>query len=436
MSDQQPGLRFDIYERVHLPEERFDICELDEVELSPQIRVAVEGDQATIKGSLLLTGTYTGQANDDVRGEQSLSHTIPVEITLPMSRIRRVEDITVEIDNFDVDLLSARSLNITGVLSLNGIEMASASDVWKEEEEIVFVHEKPVAEDGTASRAGQLQQLEQLPQLEQPPQLQYQQPEKQPEPPPQSQPDWSVPSVASMPVGAFSRLPASSQPAQPEAAPSARDQPERSASPTSGGAKRDEQLSGDNLEDYELIDKYDELSADSESAAEPGPGGPPPSPVETDLWAESAASPEEGGADGEPPTLASDAEEREKGEMKIAFGSKRAEAAFDLKSVLGKSDSRSAEEASAVANRSEAGGAAAVEAEEPAADNPDALEWKSLFITSQEEQPFRRVRLCIVHKDDTVDSIAQKYDLKPQEIRLYNGLSDQELTEGQVIYIP
>jgi stage VI sporulation protein D len=66
----------------------------------------------------------------------------------------------------------------------------------------------------------------------------------------------------------------------------------------------------------------------------------------------------------------------------------------------------------------------------------DVLEWKNLFISASEEQQFRKVRLCIVHKEDTLESIAKKYDRKPQELRLYNGLSDQEITEGQVIYIP
>ncbi|GJM76451.1 hypothetical protein HMSSN036_86670 [Paenibacillus macerans] len=43
----------------------------------------------------------------------------------------------MEIENFDVDLLSARSLNITGVLSLKGVETSSLAveaDSWKDRE--------------------------------------------------------------------------------------------------------------------------------------------------------------------------------------------------------------------------------------------------------------------------------------------------------------
>ena len=39
---------------------------------------------------------------------------IPVEITVPLNRVSSLDDIAVEIENFDVDLLSKRSLNITG----------------------------------------------------------------------------------------------------------------------------------------------------------------------------------------------------------------------------------------------------------------------------------------------------------------------------------
>ena len=139
MSEQQPGLRFDIYERVHLQEDLAGIQELNDVELLPHIQVITLDDQAILKGNLLLTGNYFSEEGSTPR---SLEHLIPVEITLPLNRIHRVEDIQVEIENFDIDLLSARSLNVTGVLSLQGVEIVSAPlESWREEEEVTFVHE-------------------------------------------------------------------------------------------------------------------------------------------------------------------------------------------------------------------------------------------------------------------------------------------------------
>lgn len=381
--EQQSGLRFDIYERVHLPEEVPAIRELDEVELTPQIQVAVQGDQAVVSGYLLLTGSYSGQAGAGTREGLTLEHTIPVEITLPISRIRSVEDISVAIDNFDVDLLSPNSLNVTGVLSLNGIEMVSAdAGSWREEEEVVFIHEN--ARTDESSEFGELEL-----------------PSKGNDAPVAH----AIPEVPAAPVFAASPPPQAEEPEQQEI-------------PSAEVTIRRDQLPDDTFDDFEALEQYDDVSAaapaDEEEAVE-------------------ASAPED------------------KGELKIAFGSKKGEASpsIDLKSYLGKSDdyrksaappaSESAPSATSSLFRSGRGYRSEPEPIPeltPETGGADVLEWKNLFLSSNEEQQFRKVRLCIVHKDDTVESIARKYDRKPQEIRLYNSLSDQEVTEGQVIYIP
>lgn len=61
MFDQSHGLRFDIYERIHLSEELPGIAELEEVELVPDIQVIQREDRAELHGQLLLTGLYRGR---------------------------------------------------------------------------------------------------------------------------------------------------------------------------------------------------------------------------------------------------------------------------------------------------------------------------------------------------------------------------------------
>lgn len=61
MFDQSHGLRFDIYERIHLSEELPGIAELEEVELIPDIQVIQREDRAELHGQLLLTGLYRGK---------------------------------------------------------------------------------------------------------------------------------------------------------------------------------------------------------------------------------------------------------------------------------------------------------------------------------------------------------------------------------------
>jgi stage VI sporulation protein D len=414
VSEQQPGLRFDIYERVHLPEEVSAIYELDEVELSPQIRVAVEGDQAIVKGCLLLVGTYSGQADGDSRETKSLEHTIPVEITLPINRIRSVDDISVDIENFDIDLLSPRSLNVTGVLTLNGIEMLSGnSGAWQDEEEVLFVHEPAKADESfipvwvteAADRTEQLASAE---------------PEQEVESQEETEPsedaelkEQNAPLEATEPQGKSGWHGIAGQPERNETQPTA------TVAASSKAEKKRDQLPGDNFEDYEALAQYDNDSAEANK---------------TTGATETAEALE-----------ASVPDDPDKGEMKIAFGSKKPDGGqpFDLKSYLSKSDeyrnpSQSAHVSQSTGRQGRGFRSEPVAVPEPVAETGanDVLEWKNLFLSANEEQQFRKVRLCIVHKDDTVESIAKKYDRKPQEIRLYNSLSDQEVTEGQVIYIP
>lgn len=49
-NDQPQGLRFDIYERIHLTEEAAGIAELEEIELLPRIQVVTHGDHAALRG--------------------------------------------------------------------------------------------------------------------------------------------------------------------------------------------------------------------------------------------------------------------------------------------------------------------------------------------------------------------------------------------------
>ncbi|MDF2723979.1 MAG: stage sporulation protein [Paenibacillus sp.] len=395
VSEQQPGLRFDIYERIYLPEGTSAIDELDEVELSPQIRVDIVEDQAMVRGSLLLAGTYTGQGEGETRQTKSLEHTIPVEITLPLNRVRNVNDISVEIDNFDIDLLSPRSLNVTGVLTLSGIEMLSnQADRWQPGEELLFVHEPPKAQPAPIEIA--------VPTMSAP----------------------SFPSAPSVPQNGFPRSEQVSQPITPVrtssppiptsvSAPAA---PTTASTSSAANDKIRDQLPDNTYDDYDALDQYDE----TDNAAQDAAANPQNElPVETEA--------------------AAVAEEADKGEMKIAFGSKKPDPSqpFDIKSYLSKEDQhRSGAAAQAASSSSTREKASRSEPPPEKINESDTLEWKNLFLSADEEQQFRKVRLCIVHKDDTLESIAKKYDRKPQEIRLYNSLTDQELSQGQVIYIP
>ncbi|MDQ0886146.1 stage VI sporulation protein D [Paenibacillus sp. V4I9] len=339
MSEQQPGLRFDIYERVHLQEDLAGIQELNDVELLPHIQVITLDDQAILKGNLLLTGNYFSEEGSTPR---SLEHLIPVEITLPLNRIHRVEDIQVAIENFDIDLLSARSLNVTGVLSLQGVEIVSAPlESWREEEEVTFVHEVNI------------------PSFEPP--MPYQpQPVQEPQAVPTIREPVNVASYAAV---------------TPYVAPI-----------------QDEVGSDDGVVVVEIEQTELKVTPHQEST------------VVTE----------------------------DKKELKVAFGKKAAEAVdinpYGIKSLLSKAGSYLTDKRNAEAE------AQAALAEET---RIDAVEWKRLFLQSNAgTQEFRKLKLCIVQKEDTLESIAKRYQLNPRELQLLNRMSDQEISVGQVIYLP
>ena len=410
MAKQHNGLRFDIYERVHLSEGVTGIKELEGIELSPHIQVLTQGDQAVLRGNLLLSGTYV---DEQERPAQMLEHLIPVEITLPLNRVHRMEDISVEIENFDVDLLSSRSLNVTGVLSLNGLEIAPSGreEVWSEaEEEAVFVAEpRRHAEPEPAAQAGWRSEP-------------AAQAGRQPEPAAPREPQSEPAAQAGWPPGpAAPREPQSepaaqagwpSGPAAPWGAQSGAESPQPAAEFGAAPAER-----------------VESVAAEPAKAPDVEPSEPP--------QAENA----EVLIEAEEPQEAAPSEEKK--EMKIAFGSKKTESweaaeveqesaaseekPLGLKSLLQQSSSKQE-------TRPEEDSAPD---EDKSLSADSRVEWKKLLLNPKnEQQEFRRLRLCIVQKEETLESIAKRYEMNPREIALFNRLGDGEVSEGQIVYIP
>lgn len=321
MTDQGASFRFDIYERVLIPDDTPAVVSLEQVELKPEVRAIPGREQSQLQGCLELTAVYeTEQAE---LGQQTFVHRIPVEISLPTrGDSAQIGQIQVQIEQFDVELLSKRSLNVTGVLSLSGWEEARAEEREDGEEELVAVHE---AERAAADRT------------------------------------------------------------EAEAARSPEQQGEAAAAPA--GARSEDELQ--EMLEAEEKGLYPEVPAFIED--------------ETDIAEEDLAQEEEAGGTEEEP-------EPEKQELKLAFKPAKTESdPFSEESGFGRE-------------------------EQPKANN--ALQWKSLFLSRDEETKFRRMRICIVQKEETIQSIAERYQLHPREIELYNKLGENGLSEGQILYIP
>ncbi|MDO3676126.1 LysM peptidoglycan-binding domain-containing protein [Paenibacillus ehimensis] len=404
MTTQHNGLRFDIYERVHLSEGAIGIQDLEGVELVPHIQVIPQGDQALLRGNLFLTGTFVDELG---RSDQTLEHLIPVEITLPMNRVQRMEDIAVEIENFDVDLLSSRSLNITGVLSLAGLELVSDGDTeaWREtENEVVFVHEARDAHKVTPAEAsdeafGDISSFFDS----------SDQASAETE-------SWELRSEKVEPTSKWptgQQAQSVSQPA-PNVFQAAQQNVPQPAPNVFQAAQQNVPQPVPNVNPAPL------------SVQETGKGPETLKPQEAQKTQEAPTAQAFGDLN---PTVAPDKD------LKVGVGSKKTPEpptapaplykSFGLSNLFSpgssKKEKRDPEETFG----------------EEAESVAEKVEWKNLLLTSKdEEQGFKRLRLCIVQKEETLESIAKRYDLNPREIALYNRLGDNEVSEGQIVYIP
>ncbi|MCC3378746.1 LysM peptidoglycan-binding domain-containing protein [Paenibacillus farraposensis] len=435
-NDQPQGLRFDIYERIHLTEEAAGIAELEEIELLPRIQVVTHGDHAALRGHLLLEGVY--RTPEEVKSE--LHHLIPVEITIPLNRVGRLEDISVEIENFDVDLLSLRSLNITGVLSLHGVESSHAEEtaVWLDEE-FTVVH-APEPSIPSPSTAGEYRQEEVDSAAE-------------------SEPDHITESETSYQVPVQQEFASREQPSQdhteqkllsaqqayePAIDPDRLDDPwtgkagenspsekkHEHAAPEVWGFQQEKASTGrePKVSSVSADAVHNPLQAASHLSAEPEACQEP-------QWEASQADDFRPEASEQVQYTAHDTFHEEKPEMRVALSSKKDEGADEPDPVVYSSllqSSRSVKEAE-YQQQLEQQPEDEVQKTEEEREN---TKWKNLFFHTQDETPFRKVRLCIVQREDTLETIADRYQLSSRELQLYNRLAEHHVEEGQVLYIP
>jgi stage VI sporulation protein D len=418
----QNGLRFDIYERIHLPDDVAAIEELEEIEMVPHMQALPMEDSVMLRGHLLLTGVYRSPEPSNTVNQ--LEHWIPVEISLPLNRVARVEDLSLAIDNFDVDLLSTRTLNVTGVIALQGLQAEEAqAPAWREDE-FTVVHQAQEEAPGGAAETGERpfagEAAEEAAVFSPQPERARQ--------PFQDDADRSREAEKAEEAGEAREAREGKIAAQPDAAEDVREP----LSPL----RQDREPSFAPHEPEEP--KLSEAPEDADHAPHERAGELPPeapaefagfAPAEPQPAAAGAAPSPEGAADGPPES---------KPAMKVAMGSKSsADYGVGLLSQLGEKASQ----------KRERGAAEADEASEPAPrpdDLPegrdttgDELEWTRLFIASgKEKQPFRKVKMCIVQREETLDMIASRYNVQPRELQLYNRLSDAYVSEGQVLYIP
>lgn len=444
MSEENNGLRFDIYERVHLPENVAAIDELEEIELVPRIQVIDQGEQAVLQGQLVLNGIYRAQGSEDE--QVALEHWIPVEISLPMNRVTRLDDITVDIDTFDVVLLSSRALNITGILSLRGIALEPEEEVgsWESEaftvtharseeddseqedeseQEVEFDQENEDEQEDSEFRGEQafeseyqeerLDQEQEEEEVTEGEQEQYyasyfQEENTAEELSEEAESDRTEEeNVIYVTAEEYAALIASGQIEAEEDDDTARQQ-------------EAEQYTADAYVTEEVYEEEDEtnswLPTDYEEQ-------PPNRELQEVQNAQEAI--EEIEVEAAEPTR----------EVHIALnGNTNQNETLGIRSILNSSlREQAAHEANLLQQETER---QREEASKPQVVEEE-IEWQHLFLSKRPDQnEFRRIRMYIVQKADTLEQIALRYSINPRELLVRNNLHESAISEGQLLYLP
>jgi stage VI sporulation protein D len=85
-------------------------------------------------------------------------------------------------------------------------------------------------------------------------------------------------------------------------------------------------------------------------------------------------------------------------------------------------------------NEDESESSSKSESHESREGNADLTYLSDMFRNSEEE--YIKLKLCIVQDRDTLETLAEKYETSTVQIRSYNRLEADDVTEGQLLYIP
>ncbi|MEW9670826.1 LysM peptidoglycan-binding domain-containing protein [Ammoniphilus sp. 3BR4] len=408
--------KIDIKEFVHLSHEQLPIEEIEEMEIVPQISIEENGDEIEITGALVLYGEYKGNQEagkldpaDDLpesyeesvqfeplsaeRGpfsplakQDRFEYRIPVKISMPRNKVDDVEDVYAYINSFDYDLKTPYQVEVAASLMISGFtekeeDKPEAEEVqWDAPFEFVHSAGDQSGQDfqGISNSNSFTERLEAIEQNFKA----FEKEEVKPELP---------------------FLEAESETLKPTAA-SREEEVEQTERETA--AQPEESPRVEVVQEEEVVEEIEKPAEQEElDNVVPLPGlkdTNQPEEMEEDVRV--AITNKGTKKDQEPISSLSSVFS-----MKSRMEQKKMEEA----------EARSSEETKA--------------ATEEQADN-DAL-YLTNFMGSQSEQ-FTKLRICILQKNETIEEIAERYQLTVDSILRANGAARNQVAAGQLLYIP
>lgn len=139
MSENQSSLRFSLEESVWFKRGQ-EVEELLSISLDPHITIQEQEQYIIIQGKLFLSGEYRNNAeqveDEEVSWQKKYVHTLeyreeedvyefkhqfPVDITIPKEKVEDVSYLDVSVDSFDYDILENLCLKLNADLTISGL---------------------------------------------------------------------------------------------------------------------------------------------------------------------------------------------------------------------------------------------------------------------------------------------------------------------------
>ncbi|WMT19372.1 stage VI sporulation protein D [Parageobacillus toebii] len=393
---EQSYLRFSLEESIWFRKGQ-EVAEFLSISLDPIVSVDEYEQYITIRGALELSGEYRMAEGEESSadpfdfashrfvqhistredGISELSHRFPIDITIPKNRIQHLEDVYVTVESFDYDLDENGRLLVTADISISGISEAPLDEPYEpslvEEED-----EDLLFEPFEVVARKEVYEEEQRKQ--------------------QSEEETS---------SIFNHALQEQNEDEAQEMTAIHREETKQEEETAVPLNNNEQLE----ETVERLEKTKEKAAQLEKPEEKEEKS-----AQLEKLEETAAQlekPEETAAQLEEKEAVKAEEENvaPQQEAKVSIGSMKEKDADEMKEEIDENEKQKVK-------------------------SENALYLTKLFAKNQEEE-FTKVKICIVQQGDSLDKIADRYDITVQQLLRVNQLeSPEEIHEGQLLYIP
>ncbi|USK49085.1 stage VI sporulation protein D [Bacillus sp. CMF12] len=413
MSQGNPScLRFSLEESVWFQKGQ-EVSDLISISLDPNITIQESDQYVTIQGALELAGEYRRSDEEASEEEQEdlavtkfvqtveergegvceFKHYFPVDITIPNNRIQSIYDIDVAVESFDYVLPERSCMKLTANLTITGLygdQQHVPVQEWEEESEAETEELEPLYR---SSAVAEETEEEEIIQQEWP---SYQQEEQEQEEEEEEEREEQVYAGAEEDIREEEPQEEQSEtdevyiPFEAEARKQPEVEEQEVIKPSVPAALEVKQ---DQPEEEQTPKTAPEISFSSQRNEEEAP------PTAQEIYQMTEASESDSPSFEKKPVQAAVQETHEETEESSSSSEQEAK-----KKKLSKKKSMSLTE---------------------------------FFARKEEAEEHVKLKVCIVQNGDTIDAIAERYDIPAQQLLRVNHLEiNQDISEGQVLYIP